>query len=137
MSDTNETSTPSPWAARAAFIAAEPSATFESVYAEGPGVMAELKENYPDRYNALFAAHTNWQRAGRPASGIRTAPVQTAPAPRPAPVAPQVAAPDPAGIATMRDLTRLGATAFNAFKAQHPDRFDELARAVGITPSRP
>ncbi len=133
MSD-GETS--SPYAERAAYVAANPDATFQSLIAEGPGVLAELNRNYPDRFEALHRAHLQWHAAGRPSSGIRTAPVQLAPAPRPEPVEPTVPAPDPASIRSMRDLVRLGAGAFNAFFKQHPERYAELAKAAGISPSR-
>lgn len=124
MSDTTPTTGPA--VARAAFIAAEPSATFASVLAEDPGVVAELKANYPDRFEALEAAHMGWIAAGRPASGIRTAPVQTAPAPRPAPAQPRVQTPDPA-TASLHDLR--DPRVFAAFAAEHPDRLSELVAA--------
>ncbi|MHB1046647.1 MAG: hypothetical protein ACYC4P_11610 [Thermoanaerobaculia bacterium] len=130
MSD--DTQPLAPYLERAAYIAAEPGATFRSVLAEGAGVMAALKENYPDRYEALRAADARWTASGRSPHTVRTAPVQTTPNPRPAPAEPVVNVPDPASIKSMRDLTQAGAAAFNAFQEQHPDEYAELARAAGM-----
>ncbi len=133
---TDEATTPDPYAARAAYLAGLESATWESVMNEGPGVFAALRRDYPERADDLEAAHARWKAAGKPAGMLRTAPVALSPTPRPESVAPTVAAPDPSAVPTMRYLLGLGGGAFDAFRKQHPDEYERLARSAGVPNSR-
>lgn|GEM_PF-3194022 len=134
MSD--DTPTPDPVTARAAFLAAEPSTTWEALMHEGPAVYATVKENYPDRFEALEQAHARWRSAGKPASMVRTSAPVTVPNPRPVPEPVPVEIPDPSAVGSLRDLLPFGPHGFNEFKARHPEAFDRLAAAAGM-PVRP
>lgn len=116
-------------------LLADPGTTFSKILAAGPLVLAHVVDKHPEHFARVRSTHTEWVRQGRPASWSPTVPFVPEPARAPEPAAPAVAAPDPAGIATMRDLTRLGATAFATFRTAYPDRFAELARAAGFNPT--
>ena len=117
-------------------IVADKGTTFSTILRHGPLVLHHIAEEHPQWFSMLRTQHTEWVRQGRPTSWTPTVPVLPEP-PRPAPAPePVVSAPDPASVSTMRDLTRLGASKFNAFRTAHPERFDELARAAGVPSSR-
>ena len=114
------------YATRAAFLAGEPSATWENVMAEGPGVFAAIKRDYPERAEALEQADARWKRAGRPAGMLRTSAPATVPTPRPDPQPVPVTVPDPAEIKSVRDLLSRGPVALHAFKQTYPAEFAAL-----------
>lgn len=125
-------------AMQADWIAGRADATFDDLLAAGPAVFNEIKVNFPTRFAALEMAHRSWVASGRP-SGVRpTAAPATAREPiAPASATPSVATPDPASVGSISDLVALGPSAFNAFRERFPERFDEIARARGLAPSRP
>lgn len=129
MSDT--TPTPDPYAARAAYLAALPEATWENVMAEGPGVFNAIRRDFPERAQALEQADARWKRAGKPAGMVRTAPPQTEPAPRTEPAPAPVEVPIPSEIKSVRDLLARGPIALHAFKETYPAEF------AGLPTSRP